>query len=133
MHTLDMPLTHLVGVPYVACGREQDGADCWGIVRLAARELYGLDMPDYFYTEATILEHACAHIGREIRGPHWLLVGTPYPLGAVHLFRIKGFVTHCGLNVGGGDFLHSLGGRNSCIERLADWRERCTGTYQWTP
>lgn len=123
-----------VGVPYVALGRSVAGADCWGIVLLAARELFGLDYPEYFYAESEILEHACAHIGRETRGPHWHSVAAPFAPGVVHIFRIQGLETHCGLHLGGTEFLHSLPGRNACIETLDDlnWRQRRTGSYAWS-
>ena len=127
----------LIGIPYVPRGRTHEGADCWGVCLLAARELLGLELPEYFYSEQEILLHACMHIGRETRGPHWraLSEGDSFQPGTIHIFRIRGMETHCGLDLGRGEFLHSLPGRNSCIERLSDinWRQRRTGSYVWTP
>lgn len=129
-------LTSLVGIPYVPRGRGHDGADCWGVCLLAARELLGVQLPEYFYEEQDILVHACNHIGRETRGPHWrALANEGSQPGTIHIFRIRGFEVHCGMELGGGEFLHSLPGRNSCIERLSDlsWEHRRTGSYAWTP
>jgi probable lipoprotein NlpC len=128
------PLVGLVGIPYLELGRTHLGADCWGVCLLAARELWGVELPEYFYTEAQILEHACEHIRRETRGPRWTAIDQAAP-GDIHIFRIKGFETHCGIAIGGGDFLHSLAGRDSCVESLRSllWSHCLTGTYRWTP
>lgn len=129
-------LTGLVGIPYVERGRTHEGADCWGVCLLAARELWGIELPEYFYTESEILAHACEHIRRETTSePHWHQVHAPYPLAAIHIFRIRGFEVHCGIHVGNGEFLHSLAGRNSCVETLRSmaWVQRRTGSYAWQP
>ncbi len=132
---VQLTLVDLIGVPYRERGRDMTGLDCWGVCLLAARDLYGISLPEYFYTEQDILPHACEHIRRETGLPHWQPVRAPYPQGAIHIFRIKGFETHCGIHLGGSDFLHSLAGRNSCVESLDSvlWSHCRTGTYQWTP
>lgn len=123
-----------IGIPYVPLGRDFTGADCWGVCLLAARELFGLELPEYFYTEADILAHACEHIRHATRGPHWRALDQAQP-GDIHIFRIRGFEVHCGIDIGRGDFLHSLAGRNSCVESLncIMWSHCRTGTYRWTP
>lgn len=125
-----------VGIPWVARGDDFSGADCWGLVRIAALHLYGLQLPRYFYSEVDLLPDAAALIAAETTGPRWqALEGlAAFPPGVVHIFRIKGLKTHCGLSLGAGEFLHSLPGHDSAIENLADlqWRQRRTGTYRWT-
>ncbi|SCK48966.1 Cell wall-associated hydrolases (invasion-associated proteins) [Variovorax sp. HW608] len=128
-------LSRWVGIPYRPKGRDRTGMDCWGIVLAYAREELGLELPEYYYDEAAILEHACAHIGRETKAPHWTPIARrSIRPGDVLIFRIRGFETHCGIAVGGRDFLHSLAGRASCIESLdhTNWAHRCTGAYRWT-
>lgn len=133
-HIEPASVADFVGIPYRELGRSHDGADCWGIVRMAARELLSLELPEYFYPEADILAHACNLIGQEIQGPHWKPVHAPFAPGVVHIFRIKGFATHCGLHLAGADFLHSLPGRDSCVESLDDlnWLQRRVGSYAWS-
>ena len=133
-----MHLRDLIGIPYRPLGRTRDGADCWGLCLLAAHELYAVELPLYYYTEADILSHAYEHIRRETSGlPQWTAVGQAkhHQPGDIHIFRIKGFETHCGIDVGAGDFLHSLAGRDSCVESLRSllWSHCLTGTYRWTP
>src|SRR5262245_26142877 len=102
-------LASLVGVPYVARGRSSSGADCWGIVLLGALALWGLKYPDYFYTEHELLHDACDLIDVETReGARWHAAHTPWPGAAVHIFRVNGHKTHCGLHLDGQLFLHSL-------------------------
>lgn len=125
-------LAQFVGVPYVARGRTLAGADCWGLVRLAARVLWGVELPEYFYAQDDLLlSDARGLIARETSSWTWRQAVDPFPRCAVHIFRIRGAETHCGLHLGGVEFLHSLPGRNSCIESLNDsnWRQRRTGTY----
>jgi len=133
-HLLHQPRA-FVGIPWVARGDDFAGADCWGVVRLAARHLYGLEFPAYFYSEVDLLAEAAELIEHETHGPHWcpLYEGQRIEPGVVHIFRIKGFKTHCGLSLGGNEFLHSLPGHESVIESLADiqWRHRRTGSYEW--
>ena len=136
--TIDQMLHHpraFIGIPWVARGVDFDGADCWGLIRLAAHHLYGLDFPAYFYSERDLLTEAAALIEHETRGPHWnpIYEGQRLAPGMVHIFRIAGFKTHCGLCLGGNEFLHSLPGHESAIEDLTgiQWRQRRTGTYEW--
>lgn len=126
-------LTALVGIPYEELGRTHEAADCWGLCLMAGRELFDLVLPEYFYTREQLLHDACTLIRRETAGPHWLRVDAPYPLGAIHIFRIAGHETHCGIDVGGGYFLHTMEGRNSCLEELRDanWVHRLVGSYEW--
>ena len=132
-----MHVAELVGIPYLELGRTLQGADCWGICLIAGRHLFGLEFPEFFYSAADMLDEACEHIRRETSGPRWTALpeGGPYPRAAIHIFRVKGYETHCGIHLGGGEFLHSLAGRNSCVESLfgADWRQRKTGSFAWTP
>lgn len=128
-----MNTTHdLIGIPWVARGRDRDGADCWGLCLLAARQLFGLQLPEYFYTPEQLLQHAEGLIAHET-GPAgaWRRVEGPFDPGTVHVFRIRGHVTHCGLHLGGDDFIHSLEGQPSAIERLSDvqWSRRRVGSF----
>lgn len=43
-----------IGIPYQDHGRDRDGCDCWGLVRLVLREAFGADVPDH----AAAYEHA---------------------------------------------------------------------------
>jgi cell wall-associated NlpC family hydrolase len=139
-----IPLRELVGIPYVPGGRSLQGADCWGLILIAGRHLFGIEYPEFFYSQADgeFLPQAAALIDQETHGqPHWRTLDiadkrSQAPRGAIHIFRVKGLETHCAIHLGmGGEFLHSLPGRMSCVESLhsINWVSRRTGTYVWTP
>ena len=126
------PLSQFVGIPYAERGTEYAGADCWGVCVLYARDALGLDLPRYFYPDGELLTRAGALIARETGARYWLPVREPYLPGTVHILRIKGAATHCGIHIAGHLFLHSLPGRNSCIESLfePEWLHRLAGSYR---
>lgn len=132
-----MTLDKFVGIPYKACGRTLEALDCWGLCLIAARELYGIELPEFFYSAERMLDDAGTFIASETATrARWQQVAPAgdcraAPPGSVHIFRVKGYETHCGLCVGVGEFLHSLAGRDSCVEPLRFWSHRLTGTYQW--
>jgi cell wall-associated NlpC family hydrolase len=123
----------LIGIPYEPRGRTKIGADCWGICLLVGKEL-GINFPDNFYSEVNFLQDAAKILDTERTKNSWTPIELYYRPGDIALFRIKGFVTHCGIMVNSsGDFLHSLEGRNSCLENLDDstWISRLSGVYRW--
>lgn len=40
-------MENFVGIPYVVLGRGYDGADCWGLVYLFYRDVFGIEIPTY--------------------------------------------------------------------------------------
>lgn len=127
-----MKLQDLIGVPYVSRGRDIKGADCWGIILLAQRYLYGTDVPDYSeYRDSTNKEET-EHLFTARND--WRQVPLEQVLpGDVIVLRIMGHPMHAAVYVGGGKMLHSLSGRNSCLDRLDNqgWSNRVEGVYRW--
>jgi cell wall-associated NlpC family hydrolase len=121
-----------VGIPYVHQGRERDGVDCWGLVRLALNEAFGREVPDYAYAP-TFDRDGLGDLTREVRS-RWLEI----PLdraepGDAIVLRVLGQPCHCGVIAGGGWMLHSLAGHDSVVERYATalWGKRIDGVYRW--
>lgn len=121
-----MPLARFIGIPYAPRGRDFAGADCWGVCLLYARHALGLALPEYFYDDATLHDDAADLIDGERMSPRWVPAFAPWPAGVVHTFHVAGAETHCGIHVGGDLFLHSLKGRNACVEsiRSMEWARR---------
>jgi hypothetical protein len=103
-------------------------------VRRFASEQLGKNYPEFMYDVPTILEDAQAQIENQkhFLGKVWNQVNAP-ELGDILIFRIFSRECHVGISLGGIDFLHTLKGRNSCIERLTDqdWNKRLTGVYRY--
>lgn len=127
-----MQIQDLIGVPYESRGRSELGADCWGIIMLASEHIYGQRVPDYSEYRDSTDKHQTEPLF-EARH-NWQQVPFEAILpGDVIVLRIMGHSSHAGIYVGDGKMLHTLGGRDSCIERLASssWQNRIEGIYRW--
>ena len=120
-------LTPYIGLPYRLGGRDRDGIDCYGLVRLALGEVWGLDLPAYAvgYPASPSARQALAARVAACRTGEWLPVtrGHERP-GDVVLIAMAGQPCHMGLVVApagaGGRMLHILPGQMSVIDRYAD-------------
>lgn len=120
-----------VGIPYKLSGRDRDGLDCWGLVRLIHKEQFGNDLPSF-----SDHDHSHEKI-REIMAEqreNWVSTDTP-KIGDVILFRVLGSPSHVGLYIGDQSFIHAKQGINSAIERYDSvyWRNRIVGFYRYDP
>lgn len=130
-------LIKYIGIPYAPRGRTMNGADCWGICLLFYKEMTGLSLPDYFYTEAEIQTAMERQIALEAEdGSRWEAIEKGQEqAGDILLFNVSSHQVHCGILVDPlrRDFLHSFPGRNSCIERLDSvvWANRYQKARRW--
>jgi cell wall-associated NlpC family hydrolase len=127
-----MNIAAYIGLPYRERGVPPQAADCWTLIKHFMHKEFGVEMPRYFYNVETFVSDAENLLATAPLGEGWEKLDQP-EVGAVLLFRISGRVTHCGLYLGDGDFLHTLEGRQSCVERLTDnnWNKRLAGIYKW--
>ena len=120
-----------VGLPYADKGRDRDGVDCWGLVRLVYAELMAIELPSH--TQGYVSASELADVTRAIRGHMrpWAPVARPHPLDVV-LLRLAGSPAHVGLIVGGGFMLHVHAGIDTALERIDTlvWRRRIVGYYR---
>jgi cell wall-associated NlpC family hydrolase len=66
-------LNRYIGIPYKYQGRNIDGLDCWGLVKLIFKERYSINMPDWAIDEidlkgrsAQISEVVCSGLWTEV-------------------------------------------------------------------
>ena len=128
-------VTPFVGIPWLEKGRDREGADCWGVLRLAMREHYGVDLPSYGedYDDLTDGAKITALLRQGIPSGGWRQVTDPREGDGVVLRIIGPLELHVGLVVAPGLFLHALekyGG--SAVERLDHpmWAHRILGYYR---
>ena len=107
----------LLGIPFLSRGSDADGCDCWGLVVLASRTLWGAEVPRYEgYAEAN--SDGIADWIRERWGA-WDNI----PPGEERAGDVAAFAIHCaapvhvGLVVARGWMVHVMPGRDSCLER----------------
>ena len=129
-----MSTEQYIGIPYVIGGESFEGADCYGIAKLYAKNELNKTLPAYMYSNLdneSVAEIAikCAQHGL---GEGWKKVGT-LQHGDIVTFRIMGHESHCGIMINDTEFLHSLKGRMSCIEDLThvNWKHRLTGVFRY--
>jgi probable lipoprotein NlpC len=127
-----------VGIPYADKGRNRSGVDCWGLIRLALLETFGVVLPSYAddYTTADDGDSVSAAVGQGL-ADGWHRVEVPQ-CGDLIVLRIAGRPWHCALAVTPRLFLHApskdRAGRPilSCIDRLDSpmWARRISGIYR---
>ena len=120
-----------VGTPFKEKGRDCNGVDCWGLVYLVYKKFKKINLPTYSdsYTLADKKE-----IQRLISGEKskWKKVENPQ-IFDVLLFRINGTVSHTGIFVGKGKFIHALEDVGVVVESIYSvlWRKRLVGVYRY--
>jgi len=122
-----------IGLPYAANGRDEQGIDCWGLVRLFYKQEYNIDLPSY--TE----EYSGAYDTRildmmDVYKNNWAQVQEP-EIGSVIVFNILGEPFHVGVYIGDDKFIHARDGMDSVVESVNSprWNKRIEGYYTYTP
>lgn len=121
-----------VGIPYKLHGRDTDGLDCWGLVRLVYKDEKNIDLPSLSeeYYSSDNFKHNEEVISNN--NENWTL-SEEYTTGDVVLFRINGAESHVGIVIDDNRFLHSKEGVGVTIEKLnsTQWRKRVAGFYKY--
>lgn len=102
--------TRYVGLPYRAGGRERDGLDCWGLIRLIYREEKGILLPEIPGT----VQNEQVNVSREVLAQcseGWVEQAFPTEMCAVGMSR-KEHIHHGGIwtVADGGKIIHCWDG-----------------------
>jgi len=120
-------------VPFVERGRDRDGVDCWGLVRLVLMEQFGINVPRYDgeYMSTSENELLAGIVERERGG--WVSVEPgEEQCGDVVLLAITGFPCHVGIVVDDGMMLNARNGVGIAVEsyRRPFWNRRVRGFFR---
>lgn len=111
-------------VPFVEKGRSFGGWDCWGLIYVAYRELYGIELPRYTgdYGSTRRREELQVLIKTKMVGT-WV-PRDPHEIGDVALVQMLGRNCHMGLMLQKMLMLHVQDGVNATVEQIdrAPWR-----------
>ena len=111
-----MDLNKFVGIPYKHLGRSFDGCDCYGLVILVYKEIFGKVLNDSITYDKSIEAYKeTVNLVKPLLDV--VEVDTP-SVGDLGLFRYRGFPTHIGIYVGNNKVLHSLRKMDSGIQSL---------------
>lgn len=113
-----------IGLPYRSGGRDREGVDCWGLLRLIYGERKGIVLPELPGIDASsVLE-----ISREIldgQQGNWFEVRTPADMDAVAM-SMRDVLHHVGVwtTADGGRVIHSWKGASVVADTIRNlkWR-----------
>lgn len=122
-----MNVDKYIGLPYADKGRDFNGADCWGLVRLVYLHEYGIALPSYTEKYASSVEarEIALLIGGEKGAWETIPVGEERE-GDMIIVRLLGHPMHVGVICGHKRMLHLLKGTNAVEEDYSGtlWRNR---------
>lgn len=121
-----------IGIPFLDKGRDTNGIDCWGLVRLVYKQEYNIDLPSFSTEyEADDTERMRDLFAQYKEG--WEQIDAPTE-GCIVLFNIFGVESHMGIAVSSTHFLHARDKYTSAIESFDSvaWRNRITGFYKYS-
>ena len=120
-------------IPFQDRGRDRDGVDCWGLVRLVFQEQYGLSVPSYSDEYVSTCDNErLADIVENERGGWWSVTPDDVRCGDVVLLAIAGYPCHVGIVVGDGMMLNAREDVGVALEsyKRPYWNRRLRGFYR---
>ncbi len=102
-----------IGIPYEFRGRTKEGADCYGIVEIVQREVFGVDLPNADTVDVPLSE---AREGDMVR--------------MTELFGGRVLNRHCGIITGDNHVLHTTEHAGSFNEHLRKAKHKIKGVYR---
>lgn len=126
----------LIGKPFANRGRGPDHFDCWGVVMEVWRRA-GITAPDYGVD--AMVTQAIDAVYRELLGAAagnsgpWRQLPGPRPLALVVFHTRPGMVSHIGVCLDAGRFIHVRRNANITIEPLRSplYCQRVAGYYRY--
>lgn len=110
----------LVGIEYRQGGADESGVDCWGIVRLIYKRLYGVDLPPLDALPTPVQRHGWVRV----------IQGQEMPGDVLHIRGKDG--PHVGVVVKPGSMIHADEGVGVVIESYLGlrWINRIQAIYR---
>lgn len=124
-----------LGIPFKNRGRDKQGCDCWGLVMLVYESLDKI-IPDFKISCEEPLNIHQAYRNSSSMEDVWRPLRIPrIPSVAVFSLDIKNpfACNHLGVAISGRQFLHTMQGKNSCLEKFGHpfWKQRLVGFYEY--
>ena len=131
-----------IGIPFAAYGRDHQGCDCWGLLRLVLREQFGIEIPSFdgstwrcgLSREENDLQRAELESLMAANVSPWRRVDPGSERGGHGiLLRQLGRPIHVGVVVAPRWMLHIEQGANAVLTEYDGplWRRKIAGFYEW--
>lgn len=117
-------------VPFLEKGRSFEGWDCYGLIYMAYKEIYGINLPEYLDYNSTNEYEQLKNLINASK-PLWEEVNRPQS-GDVAVFNLSGSPCHVALIVDKYTALHCESKIGTFIESLKApmWKKRLDGIYR---
>ncbi|WP_298434601.1 NlpC/P60 family protein [Geobacter sp.] len=124
----EVDCTDLLGRPFAYGGRGPDAYDCYGLAMEVCRRA-GIDLPEW----RSVCEPVLIQDGFEAGKEFFEELAGPQPFCIVLLMVRPPYVSHCGVMLDGGRFIHIMERTRVTIERIDGlaWRRRVRGFYRF--
>jgi cell wall-associated NlpC family hydrolase len=121
-----------VGISYKHQGRDMNGIDCWGLIKLIYKDMLGIEIWDIGenYTEDWSWEGKNHFI--ENYQKQWERVSEPRIFDGILINNGKGIANHAGVMLENGRFIHCIKA-GVVISKITDrnWRNRIAGYFRY--
>ena len=109
-----------IRVPFVEQGRTYEGWDCWGLIRCAYKDVYGISLPSYVNEYESTREQ---RLLKEIITMHrkkgtWRQIGKKP--GSIAVIYNMGQPTHMGLVISNYDIIHSQNNLGTVVQQIKE-------------
>lgn len=124
-----------IDVPFVERGRDMEGSDCWGLVRLIYKNELGIDLQDYSELyESTNDREKLSKIVESESEQNWISVDAPKEFDVV-ILNLRGVPMHVGIVTKPNHMIHCAKGINTVHEHFgtARWKHKVMGFERWNP
>ena len=125
-------LNEYIGIPYVFGGRDTDGLDCYGLVKIIYQKEYGETLPDWL-TDVSDLRVRNEEFTKAITSGDFVEMEVPKDGDFVVCYRTRA-AHHMGLYFAGG-VIHCVDGIGVVYEPLPRFQANYTNVIfgEWTP
>jgi|APSaa5957512535_1039671.scaffolds.fasta_scaffold24131_2 cell wall-associated NlpC family hydrolase len=109
-------------VPFKTRGRDWSGWDCWGLIVVAYREVYGIEIATYTERYRSIKQKdLIASVYNEGKKDGWYEVDEAQE-GDVVIVYMDGRDMHSGLAIDKNEMIHAENNINTVVEKISNYR-----------
>ena len=135
MNPLELWATDIISenIPFVQKGRDRKGIDCWGLICLAYKEVYNLELPHYTETYDTTKDFKKLAKTFSKHKDEWVEIEPGKELeGDCILLNVRNRPIHVGIITKKGYMLHIEENIDACVEsyKTFQWKNRIVGIYR---